>query len=529
MNAFAGTGSLVRLVLRRDRIRMPVWVVAIVGLVVLSAVSVMDLYPTRQSLAEFAAIAEGNAAVIALNGRPVGLDTIGGRVAFEVIVFFSAATALMALLQAVRHTRAEEEDGRTELVRAGIVGRHAPPAAASLVASGAAVLVGVGVAAGLAAVGLPVAGSLVLGAAMATVGIAFAAVGVLAAQVAGHARSAGGLAGVVLGAAYALRAAGDVGSGALSWLSPIGWAQYAQPYAGDRWWPLLLGLAVAAALAVGAFRLVDHRDVGGSLLPARPGPANASPLLATPVGLAVRLHRASVAGWAIGVAFLGTVYGAVAQEIEAMIESTPDLAEFLATQAGGSLTESYFATVATMMGLLATGSVVQGLLRMRTEEALGRAELLLGTPVSRIRWAGAHVVVVGAGSVVVLAAAGAAAGGVHGVRAGDLTWLPRMVGATLAQLPAVWVLAGVAILLHGLSSRLSRGAWAALAVAVVVALFAEPLQLPEWVRDLSPFSHLPPVPAADPSVTASLVLVAVAAALGTAGLAALRRRDITTV
>ena len=40
----------------------------------------------------------------------------------------------MAILLVVRHTRAEEETGRAELVGAGVVGRHAPLAAALITA-----------------------------------------------------------------------------------------------------------------------------------------------------------------------------------------------------------------------------------------------------------------------------------------------------------------------------------------------------------------------------------------------------------
>lgn len=528
MSAFAGTAHLVRLFLRRDRIRIPVWIAAIVVLTLASAASVVELYDTPRELQEFAAIAESNPAIAALNGRPAGLDTIGGRVSFEVLVFVSATAALMSLLLVGRHTRAEEEAGRTELLLSGAVGSHAPTAAALLVVTAVNVLVGAGVALGLASLDLPLAGSWVLGASVATVGIVFAAVAAVTAQVSEHSRGAGGLAGAALGAAYALRAAGDVGSGALSWLSPIGWAQYAEPYAHDRLWPLLLGLAVAAGLTAAAFWLVDRRDVGSGFLATRPGPSHAPRLLGSPLGLALRLQRATLAGWTAGVTFFGVVYGTVGLEIEELLESTPEIADYLATAGEGTLTESYFATVALQLGLLTTGYVIQGLLRLRAEEADGRAELVLGKPVSRRRWAGAHVLVVAAGSVVVLAVSGAATGLVHGLRAGELSWVPELVVAQLAQLPAVWVVAGLALLLYGVSTRLALLGWAALAAAVVVGFFAEPLQLPDWARDLSPFTHLPQVPAADLTVGAPAALLLIATALCLLALEALSRRDITT-
>lgn len=529
MSTFAGTRPLVRLFLRRDRIRIPVWILSIVALTVLSAASVMDVYSSPRELQEFAAIAEGNPAIVALNGRAVALDTTGGRVAFEVLVFVSATAALMSLLLVNRHTRAEEEGGRTELLRgAGVVGSHAQPAAAVILVTAVNLLIGIATAIGLVGLGLPVSGSWMLAAGIAMVGIVFAGIAALTAQVAEHSRGAAGLAGVALGAAYALRAAGDVGNGALSWLSPIGWAQSAEPYGRDRWWPILLGIAVAGGLDAAAFWLVGRRDVGSGLLPTRPGPARASRALASPLGLALRLQRSTTAAWAAGVAFFGLTFGAVGLEIDELLESTPEFGDYVLSGDGGTLTESYFATVAAMLGLLATGYVVQALLRLRSEEGEGRAEIVLGRPVSRWRWAGAHVVVVLLGSSAVLALAGATAGLVHGLRTGELSWVARLAGAALVQLPAVWVLAAFALLVYGLSARLAVVAWAAVALPFVVMFFADALDLPGWLRDLSPFSHLPAVPAADVTLGAIAVLLVSAGLLGTAGLVALRRRDLTT-
>lgn len=527
MRSFAGTGTLLRLYLRRDRVRVPVWVLGLVALMLVSVASVTDLYSTQESLDQFARIAEGNPAVAAINGRPVALDTLGGRVSFEVLVFLSATVGLMSLLLVTRHTRAEEQAGRTELLRAGIVGRHAQPAAAVLLAIAASLAVGLLSFASLAAFDLSLAGSAVLAAGVAMVGVVFAAIGVVTAQLTEHSRAASGIAGGALGAAFALRAVGDMGTGWLSWLSPIGWAQAAEPFGRDRWWPLLIGVVVTGVATAVAFRLVDRRDVGGGFIATRPGPEHASPALRSPTALAMRLHRAALVGWVAGVTAYGAIFGLVGMEVEAVLESTPELMEYFAG-AEGTLTETFFVTVVLMLALATGGYVVQGLLRLRTEESDGRAELLLGRPVSRLAWAGGHVLVVGAGSIIILAVSGAATGLVHGLRAGDLSWVGSLAAANLAQLPAVWVLAGLALLLYGISPRLALVAWAALAGTVVVGFFAEPMQLPPWVRDLSPFSHLPQLPAADLTWGAPIAVLAVAVVLGAVGLGALRRRDIET-
>ena len=109
---------------------------------------------------------------------------------------------------------------------------------------------------------------------------------------------------------------------------------------------------------------------------------------------------------------------------------------------------------------------------------------------------------------------------------GDAGQLPRLFGAALAQTPAAWVLAGVALALFGLAPRATTAAWAALALCLALAELGPVLELSRTVIDVSPFAHSPQLPGGTFSA-APLTLALIAAALGAAGLVGLRRRDIT--
>jgi ABC-2 type transport system permease protein len=122
-----GTWELIRFYVRLDRVRLPVWLGGIAVLVWSSAASVVALYPTQADLDKAAATAKDNAALIALSGAPYGLDTLGGQVVFNIGASGYVVMALMAMFLIGRHTRGDEEAGRTELVRAAEVGRNAPP------------------------------------------------------------------------------------------------------------------------------------------------------------------------------------------------------------------------------------------------------------------------------------------------------------------------------------------------------------------------------------------------------------------
>ncbi|MFF5080430.1 ABC transporter permease [Actinoplanes sp. NPDC000266] len=519
-----GAGRLIRLVLRRDRVLMPLWVVLLALIPAGYVASFEGLFPTAADRLEYATVSSSNAGFVGLYGLIEG-SSLGELVAWRA-GFIPIMVALFAALTVIRHTRADEETGRTELVAAGAVGRHAQLAAALITTCAASLVLGAILTAAMLGQGMPAEGSVLFGLELALSGCAFAAVGAIAAQLTASARGARTIAVVALGAAYALRVAGDVsaiGDGAvswLSWLSPIGWATHIFPWGTNDWWPVLLS-ALFVVLAAGLSAvLLTRRDFGGGLLPARLGPATSA--MGTPLALAWRLHRGLLAGWTIGLALLGLIFGGVGGSVVSLIEDNQNLGDIFARLGGASnLVDNYFAGTAGIVGLIASCYAVQAALRLRDEEQSGRAEPLLATAVSRYAWAGSHLLFSLLGPAVALLAEGLVAG---------LTYTDGDLGAimtsTLVQLPAVWVLAAVAVLLFGLLPRLSAAAWGAPALCLLILLVGQTLQLDQWLLDVSPFTHIPHLPGGDVTVTPLVTLLAVAAVLTVIGLGGLRRRNI---
>jgi ABC-2 type transport system permease protein len=516
--------TLVRLTLRRDRIVLPVCMVIAAGFVILTASSFQGLYPTLADRLHFAATIRDTQIYEVLYGPAIGLDTIGGLTAWRTGGSLAAVVGLINLLLVGRHTRAEEERGRTELIRAGAIGPRTPLAAALAAVAMFDVAVALVIGLGLTALGLPFDGSFLLGASLAAVGLVFASVAAVTAQVTEGVRAANGLAAGVLAASYALRAAGDAGDGTLSWLSPIGWGRETHAFAGDRWWPLLLCLVTAAALTGLAFRLLSRRDLGAGLLRSRPGPPAGS--LRDELALAFRLQRGGLLAWTAGMFLCGVVIGSVGTSAGDLIETSQGVADVL-QRSGGDIVDAFFASVFVLLALMGSGYTISSGLRLRAEETAGHAELLLSTPVARLRWAGGHLLMAMAGSAAVLLATGLGAGIAYAVGSHDAGQIPRLTGAALAELPAVWVLGAVVAALFGLLPRAASLAWAALGACVVIWLLGPLLDVPGWVLDVSPFQHVPAVPSAALHAGPLLALIAVAAALTAAGLVAFRRRDLT--
>jgi ABC-2 type transport system permease protein len=371
---------------------------------------------------------------------------------------------------------------------------------------------------------LPLRGWIPDGAALAGVGLDFAGFSAVAVQITEHTRTAYGITAAVLGAAFVLRAVGDVGDNAVSWLSPIGWAQAVDPYTADRTWALAVSLVATVALGALAVWLNGRRDVGAGLVASRPGSPDASPTLGHPLGLAVRMQRTAVIGWGSGVLIGGLAFGSIAHSAEDLIGDNEQLREFLAQSGATSITDSFLATMLVYMALVGAGFAIQSVLRLRSEETAVRAEPVLATAVSRWAWAGSHVAVAVTGTV--LGVAGLGVGLSHGLAVGDLGQVPRLVAAAMALVPAVWVLVGVAVALFGLVPRLTVLAWGALAACVVIGMFGPLLQLPDALIRLTPFGHVPQVPAVAAPAAPLVVLTLVAAVLVVAGLTGFRRRDV---
>jgi ABC-2 type transport system permease protein len=533
-SGFAGTGRLLRLALRRDRIVATVWILGLFLYAYSQAASIISLYPTQADLDRLAATAEGigaNPAVVALQGPAYDASTYGGATAWQLVTPWVFLIGLMSLFLLTRHTRQEEETGRAELVSAGVVGRYAWMAAGLLWVLAVNLVLAAITTATFIASGLPATGSVWLVVDCVLAGLVFAGVAAITVQITQYQRAANGMAFAVLGVAFLLRAIGDSAPALswLSWLSPIGWAERFRPFAGERWWVLLLPVAVLLVLLVVVASLQTRRDQGAGVLPVRPGPATAPPGLRSPLALAWRLQRGALLGWAIGMGIAGLSFGAIAQDIVQAANQDPETAKMLEQLGGsGSIVDIFLAAILSWLGMLAAAYAVQATLRLRSEETELRAEPVLATAVSRTGWAGSHLLVAAVGSAVLLVTGGLIAGFAHGLRAGDLGGeLPRVLGGALVQLPAVWVVAGIGVALFGVLPRLVvGGTWAILGIVLSITTFGQLLRLDQWALDLSPFSHLPRVPAAAFTATPLAWLVALAAALAAVGLAGFRRRDL---
>lgn len=520
---FTGTALLVRTHLRCGWRALTAWIAGAAALVVATGVGIAALYPTLADRETYAATAGASPAAAAFNGRGYDLTTLGGITAYEVGFMGLLGLPIVALHLAIRFSRREEDAGRTELVTAGRVGRLAPVAAAglTLVLTWAAFVVACAV--GLTAAGLPAAGSGRYAAGLGLYAACCGAVGLVVAEVSREARTAYGLGLALTLLAFLLRAIVDGRHLEEDLAGPTGWLAQLRPFGDWAGWPLLAYAGSALAAWVLAALVAHRRDLGGGLVPTRPGPAYGVARLGTSTGLAWRFLRPAFLGWALGMGAWSLALGGLSGEMTDIVRANPAmLAAF-----GVARPEDLLTAMTLLLGAIGAASFgVSAMMRLAREEAAGRLALVLSTRTSRTRlWAGWLFVAALLAATILVVAAGAL-GLAMAWSTGRWAHLSTGLRAGLALVVPVLVVLAATAVVQGVAPSYTGIGWILVGWVTVVGVLAETLRLPQWARGLSPLYRAGNVPIDDPNGIALVAMGALAVVLVVLGLSRFRTRDL---
>ena len=527
---FTGTGNLSRFILRRDRVRMPVWIFSFVFATVAIAVALTGLYGNALERQAIAAAME-NPAMTAMVGPGYGVEnyTMGAMLAHQMLLMTAVVVGLMSVLLVIRHTRTDEEEGRIEMVRSLPVGRLANVTATLSMLFLVNIVLALVTGASLYALNIDsmdLEGSFLYGAALGATGMIFASVTAVFAQLSHNARSAVGLSIGFLLAAYIVRAIGDVGNETISWLSPLGWILRSEVYVNNIWWPVLMTAGVSLLFAALAMYLNSIRDLGSGFLPARAGRIHASPLLQGPLGLAFRLQRTGLIAWAIAMYVLGVSYGSVMGDMESFFADVDIMQELLVPVEGFSLVEQFIPTLMSVMVIIGTIPVIMAISKLKGEEKNGRTEHVLGRAVSRNRLLGSYLMISLVTSFVMISLAGLGLGTTANAVMAEGVDVGMVYQAAMAYLPAVWVMIGLTVLLLGWLPRFTGFIWLYLSFSFFVIYLGNLFQLSEWVERLTPFGYISALPIEQFDLLQAAVLTLIAVAGMAIGFVGYNRRDI---
>lgn len=500
MTTFAGTWRVIEGHWRTGWLGLLLWPAAMAALVIGTASGVSALYPSAEGREIYAATLGASPASLAFNGRWQDLTTMGGITGYEVGFMGLLLFPPIVLHIAVSRTRAEEDSGRAELLTAGCVGRLAPITGALVSLTVAFLLFAVAAVAGLAAVGLPVRGVLWYAGSLALFAWWFGAMGLLTAQLGGSTRAAMGLGLLVAFGMFLVRAVIDGRGIDAQWATPMGWLPLVRPFSSEpAAGPMVLFALSGLAILVGAAAVAVRRDLGAGVLEPRPGPAQGSAGLGHPVGVAWRLTRGPLIGWAMGLIAWGAAIGTLTGEMADLVAANPGIGTML----GSGRPEDIVTALAVVVVALGGGALgLQALGVLQGEESSGRLGLVLSSPIGRVRVWGSWwlVIAVEVAAVMVLGA----------VALGLSTWWATdrsgALGDAVAAAAAYCLPILALVALAALAGMIVRGGlmvgWAILAWTAIVAFLAETLRLPDWSRQLSVLEQVGRVPIETPEVSA---------------------------
>jgi len=490
--------------------------------------------------------------------------TFGAIYTNLMFIFTALSVGIMNIFLIVRHTRADEEKGRYEVVRSLPLGRLANINAAmitALVVNGIlAVVMGLGMFAGGMAgdTYMCLQGSMLWGIALGATGLVFAALTALFCQLSAITRSAMAYSLVALIVLYLVRVPGDIFAD-WEWvalISPLGLVLRTQIYIHNYWWPIFIMLGTAVVMTGGAYYLSSLRDIDQGMIPARPGKAHGGFLLKTAPGLTFRLQRFTVILIIVGMLLLGATYGAVLSDIESFVASNElyqalilgpvmdisileglPVEEAIAVMnqvlaaAGFTVAEMFSGFVNGMMALMGLAALIVFTLKAKAEEKDIRAELVLAASVSRTKYLAGYVAIAAVSAVLLQGAVGL---GLYGTA---IQFLPNpdalslgfVMRSAMVYVPALWVMIGLAVLLVGLWPKGTGLVWGYFGYAFFMDLLGGIGIFPSWVARTTPFGFVPQLPMDEINIIVLGIMTAVAVGFAAIGFIFYNRRDINAV
>jgi ABC-2 type transport system permease protein len=523
-DALAGVWRYIRFTLRLNRVRYLVWIAVLLFLLAYVGVFYHAEFDTQAKLDEFAAIGS-TPGMVAMVGQSNAMNTLGGAVWTKIWMTLAMTLAIGMVFQVTHGARADEENGRTELFRSRPLGIHSTLTSVVGVSLFLCFLTGIGSAIVCAALGLDpegagITGSIVFGLSVMGCGWLGVGVGALTNQLSSSGTVANSAGSVIIMACYTLRLIGDIGNNALTWISPVGWAEKMAPWDENRGWLIIPLLALTAALLVIAFLIEAHRDYGSGVLKEKKGKSAATPLMRHPWGLTLRLYRGSIIGWMIGMVLAGLMFGSV---VKAMVDLFSGVKLFSGV---GNGIDALVGLLLSFIGLICLALPMQIFTGLRSDEAKGLTEAQLAGGVSRVGLVLERIAVAFCSAAVLLLLGGASFGASFGASVNDMSQFWRISLDALVYLPGIMMIIGIGALFFGFAPRATIPVlWALYAAMYFHVIISDALNLPDWVNNMLPFTGTPMLPYE--KFSASVFWFAAAAVVFILlGIIGLRKRDV---
>lgn len=528
---FNNIGKYIRFMLKREKVNIIIWVLAVFFITVGQAQSFVELYPSpakRQIVAE----SMSNPAMVALMGQAYGKEnyTLGALMSQQTLLFTIVAVAIMNILLINRNLRADEETGKVEMIRAGSTGRLVNFGAVLVICIGVniflSVLLGIGLYS-LKIESMDLKGSILFGMVIAMSGILFGAITALMNQIFSSSRKSLGSSFAILGIAYLVRAIGDIGNDTVAMISPLGWIMRAQVYIENNVWPMVISGVVAVILFSVVFLLNLKRDLGSGIFHEKKGRESATIFLKSPFGLAARIMRGEYMAWILAIIILGLSFGAMLGDIEKQLQTNEMMMQIFTQGVEGGILEQFITVIMSIVAMLSTIPVITSILRLKSEENANRLDNVISKAVSRSKLMTgffANALIISVLLQVLFAISFWIAG--KQVVINENFELCEILKSSLVYLPAIFIMLGITLMLVGCFPKLTVGVWIYYAYSFFMIYFGGMLKLEKWTQKISPYGNVPKIPVDNMNYETIFIMILIFACLATVGYIGYNRRDL---
>ncbi len=533
MSSLTQTGALLKVTLKRDWLKISIWLVALVGIFVAVAAKFNQIYGTKSQIAVITGTLRSKA-MVALMG-PVTSGHLNTAIIFasEMMAFWGLFIIIFNDSLAVGATRGQEESGLTEMILGGHpVGRLAPLAAAAL-----ELLIADGLFVGLTGLGLSIAampgsdtvGNWLFAIILGAVGATFGMIALIFAQLVADSHNVIIYNSAFLGLAYLIRMVTDVQNPGATWFSPFGWIEKGQIYTSNNWLPVLLLVILGLAAFAVAIGLNLNRDIDVGLIHVRAGKRR-SQFLRGPATLLFWNQRMVSLFWLLGMALLGASYGSVFNSIGKIVDQSPVVQQVLGQTGIRHMQTTQLLSFVSLLGVIyGVLAIVGGAMvvsQLGREERRGMLQLIQAKPQSRTYLLATYVIY-----GIVLSAAILFVALTATMVVGNAV-LKQPLAATaffktfVATLPELALFISIVVMLIGILPRWQPISWALLGGAFILTYFGRLMDLPTWALKLSPFYWFRKVPQEAINVGPVLWMLGGAIVLMMIGFVGYRRRDV---
>lgn len=527
------------------------WIVPLVLLLALSPAGYRATYPDKQELEMLAETMRPNLGTRVMYGITPDPLNYATWTMWELWIWIGLLGGVMAIMLAVRLTRAFEEDGILEITRVSGIPRRAPVVAAAITLCIACGILGLGSAIVLYAQswfmdGFGLYPSILTGLGISLCTATYGAVALIAAQVTATARGARGLALGFLGISYVIRVIADVYEiDWLRWCSPLGWRDIFQPFIENHLWPLgVFALIIVMLLLPPIISTRDlHEHWGIPLRKFITSRQHQDPAAAAlevkgfqPTVLQLHGNRSIVGWWMVTIIAISTSFFALVGEMNALLKSSPSTAQMMQQMLGTTnLGLIYVKMMGTLVAILLCSAAIQTVLATSREEhtSVLNLQLTCGNPRHKPLLANWAIAILAGSITVAISALTSTYSTERSLEAAGETVSDEILSGTawaiVDQIPAIIAFTGITVLCIGISGRRAWLAWLPLAYSGTLTYFGDILNAPQWLLNTSALAwaaHGDGITATDTDYSGAITLIFVGLFATAAGAYMFKKRDL---